>query len=76
MEQDTDSHIALGWESDIASRQGSGLVCISLVNLLSMAMRQTEMVLKAFTHYFTETFLNDDVFQMINKNNILIMSRP
>lgn len=75
-EQDTYGHIALGWESVRASRQGSGLVCIWLVNLLGMAKRQRGMILEVLTQYLNETYLHYNVFQVRSKPIILIMRNP
>ena len=60
--QDTYGHIALGWESVRASTQGSGLVCIRLVNLLGMAKRQRQMMLEVLTQYFTAASLHYNAF--------------
>lgn len=75
-EQDSYGHNALGWESVRASRQGSGLVYIWLVNLLATAKRQSERILEVLTQYFTETYLHYNVFQVGSKTIILTMRNP
>lgn len=69
-EQGTQGYLALGWLSVRASRQGCGLVCIWLINLLGIAGK---IPLEILTQYFTEIYLPYSAFQVGSQTIILIM---